>query len=117
MKKTDQPTYRARKGFKLLKRKLGPDWYDFVSTHLLDIGLGKRCILGQLYLDYWDGLDQLRLNKQQGYEYGFTPEPCYQESTPVVIDWEQESDRLTRIWTKLILEARKADEEKEEANV
>lgn len=53
-----QHVLAARRGAKLLD-KLDPKWFQHIDLKTLDLGSVSRCMLGQRYGDYSEGLDQI----------------------------------------------------------
>lgn len=46
-------TRRVQRGLELLDREM-PGWAQFMDADRLDLALGNRCILGQLYSGHYD---------------------------------------------------------------
>jgi len=87
---------RVADGARLLDAYM-PDWASRIDLSILDLENVERCILGQLYGDYLEGLYRLHLCFQQTVDNGFT--------TPVS-SWLPEKGRfrsLTRCWKKEVL--------------
>src|SRR5207237_6491262 len=63
---------RVLKGLEALKTKHGDDWANHITPSRLRMREGSRCVLGQVYGDYRDGL--LALGLENGEEYGFNAE-------------------------------------------
>ncbi len=51
-------TLAVERGIEFLNENV-PDWYKVIELESLDLLDGKACILGQLYGDYYDALDDL----------------------------------------------------------
>ena len=49
----------VKKGATLLDR-ISPTWFKKVNLDKLNMQLCSACILGQLYKDYWNGIDTLQ---------------------------------------------------------
>ena len=52
---TDAIAERAKRGAELMD-KLRPGWANRINVQILDMNSCSRCILGQLYKDYFEGL-------------------------------------------------------------
>lgn len=67
------------RGAELLDR-VKPEWFTLIDLGTLDMALPRYCILGQLYGNYWDGLELLELTGTRDVQayYGFDLEffPC-----------------------------------------
>ena len=61
---------RVRKGIDLLDRKI-PGWRIQIDFDALDIGWSSKCVMGQLFGDFGDGIRELGLADIGGYEFGF----------------------------------------------
>lgn len=59
----------VRRGIALLNEKQ-PGWSDRIEREHLRMSNTDDCVLGQLYGDYYDGVDELEISGQE-YEYGF----------------------------------------------
>lgn len=83
---------RAKKGAEVLDSQIGADWHTKINLSTLDLGSCYACILGQLFGEYMDGRDALRLDAAEARAHGFTlrrQEPGFLE--------------LTKAWGRLIL--------------
>lgn len=56
-------------GIKLLDNHVGSSWRDSINLDTLNLGSCSVCVLGQVFGDYQEGLDELDL--EEGYDYGF----------------------------------------------
>lgn len=56
---------RAHRGAILLDRRQ-PDWWKKIDLRILNLRLSKLCILGQVYGDFFVGVDQLQLGWSSG---------------------------------------------------
>jgi len=65
------------KGAELLDERR-PGWAEDIDLELLDMTSGWHCVLGQLYGDYYDGLEHMdpdlryRITDFSGRDHGFT---------------------------------------------
>lgn len=50
---------RVKKGIALLEQQHGPNWADHIDLNTLDLASGFRCVLGQVYGTFGDGITQL----------------------------------------------------------
>jgi hypothetical protein len=90
---------RVKKGAELLDEKY-PGWYWDVNIGNLDLGNEHKCILGQLYGDYFNAVSILKLSFYDStYEYGF--------SLHIREPWNS-WNALTRHWTRAIEQRRHA---------
>ena len=53
-------------GAKLLDRQVGKHWAEEIDTDSLDMHSCFRCVVGQLFGNYWEGIDSLWDNS--GYD-------------------------------------------------
>jgi hypothetical protein len=60
---------RVLRGLDLLQEKYGPGWEEMIIPADLEMADGSVCVLGQVYGDYEDGLEELGL--QNGLRHGF----------------------------------------------
>lgn len=60
----------AQRGAALLDR-IQPNWASRVNPETLDIQFGDRCVLGQVFGDYWDALSDLGLTHGESDSLGF----------------------------------------------
>lgn len=58
------------RGAALLDKKV-PGWESRIDLSELDLGSECRCVVGQLFGDYWAGKDRLGVETACGYLYGF----------------------------------------------
>lgn len=60
-------------GLDLLNERYGPDWVENIDPAVLLMESGNRCVLGQVYGDYSDGLSKLEIGDDyhNGQPYGF----------------------------------------------
>lgn len=51
-----------------------PDWKSMINLKMFDIRQCKLCVLGQLFGDFYDGLDEVGISKWRTtkYELGFS---------------------------------------------
>lgn len=92
--------WRVARGVKLLDKRM-PGWDERINLHRLDMGNGTHCVLGQLYGDYYRGLDVLLgdNSNSNGYHYAFNT-------------YFLTSDVLDREWTRVITDRRIAAAER-----
>lgn len=64
-------------GVKVLDREV-PNWRSKIDVDNLDLGSCSICILGQVFGDYNDGLNELNVD---GYDHGFNTTGSYNELT------------------------------------
>lgn len=67
----DDFTANAHQGARLLDSAM-PGWASKVDAERLDQQTTKNCVLGQVYGDYWHGLDGLGLEFGGQFKYGFS---------------------------------------------
>ena len=48
-----------------------PGWYKKIDLDRLDIQHASKCIIGQVFGDYWDGRDLLSINDDNEISHGF----------------------------------------------
>lgn len=91
---------RVQAGAELLDRE-EPGWEQRIDVRELDLQDACRCILGQLYGDYDDGIALIHLPDEDslGFDFGFNSTMTPQFRT------------LTRAWKALIRERRAAPQE------
>ncbi len=65
---------RVKKGVEKLNAAKGADWVSLIDPSALDLMSSSKCVLGQLYGDYHDGLVKLGLSSgnNDAEDYGFT---------------------------------------------
>jgi predicted RNA-binding Zn-ribbon protein involved in translation (DUF1610 family) len=71
----------ARAGADLLDAR-NPRWYHLIDLEQLDTTDGYKCVLGQLYRTYYQGLEALKLKTADSPRYGFsaaTPTDAWRE--------------------------------------
>lgn len=91
---------RVKKGIEFLDNEI-PDWKQQIKLDELDLGKCRKCILGQLFGDYENGLNELDILYSSASDYGFTLSyevMCTQdmdEIRPGFID-------LTNAWRELL---------------
>ena len=76
------------KGAAFLDKEADFDWRERIDVTTLDLGVADRCILGQLYGDYGDGVWMLGIS--DATELGFTTEYSYRVLTRY---WKEELSR------------------------
>lgn len=62
---------RVKKGIEFLNNEI-PKWKEEIEVDMLDLGSCRRCILGQIFDDYEEGLDKLDILESSASDYGFT---------------------------------------------
>lgn len=81
-------------GAKLLDVKV-PGWRERVNVDALDMFDPFKCVLGQVFSRFGDGLEKLMLNRQSRMVYGFdASEP------PGTKGMVEEYGKLTRAWQR-----------------
>ena len=60
----------VRRGARVLD-SINPDWYRKINPDILDIADYKRCVLGQLYENFWYACKDLELSYESAIYYGF----------------------------------------------
>jgi hypothetical protein len=89
---------RVRKGADRLTTHYNPThttpWVDVVDLDKLDILGSSRCVLGQLYRRYYDGLEALNLSDVSGRMHGFDP------------DKGEDPQELTNAWISYVSQLR-----------
>lgn len=89
---------RAAAGAKMFDTK-EPNWFLRINVGLLDMGCNSRCIIGQLYEDYFDAI-------REGGALGDVGE-AWLEAHGFTIDWDEPIVNfrdLTAAWEKEIAE-------------
>lgn len=66
------------------------DWFRKVNPELIDSVDGEQSVLGQLYGEYWTGLDILRLSPVTAADNGFMVGPDTAGQQRVVAAWKSE---------------------------
>lgn len=61
----------VKRGMELLD-KVKPGWRDEIRVDYLDFYCTCRCVLGQVFGYYYDGLKKLRLEHRDAVKYGFS---------------------------------------------
>lgn len=61
-------TTMSQKGAALLDEHV-PDWYQHINREALNMGDTERCILGQVFGDYFSGCSILDLPEKESYGY------------------------------------------------
>lgn len=96
---------RVNRGAALLDEKR-PGWWKSVDLARLDLNHCERCVLGQLFGDYKEGRSALCLlsglsnSVKWSFDCGFTL------VGPDVDCGDEEMEKLTQAWTKLIQQRR-----------
>ncbi len=62
----------ALKGARLMD-EARPGWFNHIDTAMLDINDRGRCVLGQLFGNFYDGCRQLKIDWVKAIAYGFIP--------------------------------------------
>lgn len=75
-----------------------PGWADRIDIDRLNISLCSRCVLGQLYGDYFRGLDAIPAIGTSGDEVGPADYGFFHTDE----GWFPEDDELTAAWRALI---------------
>ena len=71
----EQMRMAVRAGAELLDEKR-PEWHGEIDLEALDIGSISRCVLGQLYGDYYVGRARVGMDRNTtGVAYGFCGNP------------------------------------------
>lgn len=100
---TNGVDHRVLDGARKLDREI-PGWADQINMTRFDICDSTECVLGQLYGDYFDGLNvvfgKVRENRPE-YSYGFAGDDDG-DSAGQGADWRV----LQRDWKKVIRERR-----------
>ena len=96
--------YRVAQGVALLDR-VAPGWVDRINVDTLDVSHGGRCVLGQLYGLYTDGLGKLGLTTQQAADHGF--QTTVIDGPDDLVAWlkaitENDYPALTAVWRRVI---------------
>lgn len=78
---------RIDRGVKLLDEK-APGWVYKVRISDLDVSDAARCVLGQVFDDYVDGLDALGLRSEGGARYGFDWSSSYRQFPVLTERWK-----------------------------
>lgn len=97
-------TLRVARGAQLLDREV-PTWFREVNVDQLDIMCPDRCIIGQLFGGFTDGVEALELRAGTvAGDYGFDLDL----NASTQDEEEEERDWLNRTWIDVIL-ARRAE--------
>lgn len=68
---TENPyTKQVNKGAALLD-KFHPGWYREINVSKLEMSSCTSCVLGQLFKDFWDGVERLDASYSIGPEFSF----------------------------------------------
>jgi hypothetical protein len=62
---------RVQAGIKFLDENAPRNWRERVDLDRLDIDKSSRCMLGQIYNNYWTGLTALNITTPQAVDLGF----------------------------------------------
>ena len=87
--------HRVARGAHLLDQ-YNPGWADKINLTIFDISSAQRCIVGQLYPTYLQGLGSLRLFLHKdiyGETYGFNYDNLHKENSKI-------RDLLNTCWRK-----------------
>lgn len=79
-----------------------PNWIDRINTETLDTASAYRCVLGQLYRYYHNGVPEELTNEQEAewiMSHGFTIRDFYGSA-----DFVEQHATLTNEWLMLISE-------------
>lgn len=89
-----------------------PGWHKEINLDVLDISDCYRCILGQLWGFYGDGLNVVLPDlSTPGYEFGFSSEiVLYKTHKHLASTQEDEYRRLTQYWIEAIKSRRAEDQ-------
>lgn len=82
----------VKRGMALLDERK-PDWRKYVKLATLDMNEPAQCILGQVYGNYYDGIDELALDSLIVMDYGFF-------SRDIGDSWWDLADTWTALLTK-----------------
>lgn len=63
---------RIDNGIQRLDSYFGPGWEDRIDTTELRIESCARCVLGQLFADYYDGLDEFKFTQEDSWAHAFS---------------------------------------------
>jgi hypothetical protein len=89
--------YRADRGVKALAdRYAGYSWVASIDLATLDMSNCKDCLLGQLFGDYYMGLNALGL--PGGTAFGFMEDPGF--FFEYGMSYEEQYAILTRVWVE-----------------
>ena len=72
----------VKKGIARLSRKRST-WFKTIDIETLDMDSPRRCILGQVFGNYFDGCRELGIEDKSDVQYGFIcrlPQPWYAHS-------------------------------------
>lgn len=58
-------------GIKFLDANVRPDWRALINLDSLNMERTADCILGQIYGNYWNALDGLRISHEEAKGFGF----------------------------------------------
>jgi hypothetical protein len=94
----EQIRERVERGAKFLDEQM-PEWIDEIDLNTLALRSPCRCVLGQLFGDYSEGVDALDLDFPDEEDRGF--HIAFDETRS---RWEE----LTEAWKSLILARRQA---------
>lgn len=62
---------RVKRGIALLEERYGPTWVDHMKLSDLDLSSEERCVLGQIYGGFSYGIDNLGIDAEESYDFGF----------------------------------------------
>jgi hypothetical protein len=92
------------RGVRLLNTEYGRGWARLIDLRKLDLSSSTQCVLGQLYRNYYAGLDRLFLSDTDEIEqHGFTPKGTLHDSDAY---FKRECRKLTYEWEKRIKKER-----------
>lgn len=87
----DGPIELVENGALLLDEHFGGrEWVNRINLDTLDIAMADRCVLGQLYGSFWEGLPKLGLIFAQAPTYGFDiPSGTVQGGIALTKEWKR----------------------------
>lgn len=106
---------RVARGVALLDARV-PGWVDRVNTIKLDIQNCERCVLGQVYGDYFFGSSKLEIVERES-EYGFDRVQDLDYIEDMIQDFEDLREEWQRVVTVLQAKPQVTVEPKELVNV
>lgn len=100
---------KIKRGVELLNEK-SPGWHSKIDLDRLDMADRDDCVLGQLFGDYFDGLEAIGVRPDRDVSFGFNFKVPPLPPTMGVKSWqsviERSVDRLNKCWKQEITNLR-----------
>lgn len=83
-----------------------PNWRDKINLEKLDMNMIDRCILGQLYNNYYKGLSALNLSNNPPQGFGYLERNC---NISDMLQISISNKELTKQWKQFLMDTKEVE--------